>query len=195
MPIPFGRMFAVDLTRRRLAAIVVLPLLVVACAGSDDAADPSVGEPVATTSTAGESTAPAFVFDVTAAIDAVESELGEGQEYFEVTANDQFTNVFVAADDATAAVAYAYVDGVLQPPAPKQEGASGQTFVRDDVDFDPQLVTSGVGADLPDSEVDAISVYGDGAGATFVVAVTSPGGGFLDVVVGPDGQVFSVDPV
>ncbi|WP_040493509.1 hypothetical protein [Ilumatobacter nonamiensis] len=187
-------MFAVDVTRRRLIAVVALPLLVAACGGSADG-DPSEGDPVVTTPAAGESTAPAFVFDVSAAIDAVEDELGKGQEYFEVTANDQFTNVFVAVDDATAAVAYAYVDGALQPPAPKQEGASGETFGRDDVDFDPEAVTSGVGAELPDSEVDAISVYGDGVGATYVVAVTSPGGGFLDVVVGADGQVFSVDPV
>ena len=130
-----------------------------------------------------------------AAIDAVEGELGAGQRFFEVTANAQFTNVFVAVDDGTAAVAYAFVDGELQPPAPKQTGADGLTFGRDDVAFDPELVLSGVQAELSESMVDAISVYGDGVGATYVLAATSPAGGFLDIVVGPEGQIFSVDPI
>lgn len=177
------------------AAAVSLAVLASGCGGSSDAPDST--EPVvsATSPAVEASDTPGFVSDVAAALDAVELELGEEQEFFEVTANDQFTNIFVAVDEGTAAVAYAYVDGELQPPAPKQTGAEGLTFDRDDVDFDPDLVTSGVRADLPESDVDAISIYGDGVGATYVLAVTSPSGGFLDVVVGPDGQVFSVDPV
>jgi len=188
-------MIAVDVARR-IAPVAAALSLVAACGGSTDSdGDPGAGSGAPTSSAPVEIETPAFVFDVTAAMDAVEDELGGEQEFFEVTANDQFTNVFVAVDDRSAAVAYAYLDGELQPPAPKQTGAEGQTFDRDDVDFDPAAVTSGVGTDLPNSEVDAISVYGNGVGATFVVAVTSPSGGFLDVVVGPDGQVFSVDPV
>lgn len=186
--------------RRRLARTIVLPsalVALVACGGSDGAkpanAPDSAVPPASTPVEVGET--PAFVTDVVAAIDAVEAQVGAGQEFFEVTANDQFTNVFLAVDDGTAAVAYAFVDGELQPPAPKQTGAEGNTFVRDDVDFDPEAITAGVRTELPDSVVDAISVYGDGVGATYVVAVTSPSGGFLDVVVGPDGQVFSVDPL
>ena len=87
------------------------------------------------------------------------------------------------------------VDGELEPPAPKQTGAEGRTFGRDDVDFDPELVTTNVSADLPELSIDAISVYGDGVGATYVLAATSEVGGFLDIVVGPQGQVFSVDPI
>ncbi len=172
----------------------------VAITGCGDNDAPS-GESTAATTAASvvpggdEAAAPAFVDDVFAAIDAVEAELGAGQRFFEVTANAQFTNVFVAVDDATAAVAYAYVDGELQPPAPKQTGADGLTFGRDDVAFDPELVLSGVQTELSESVVDAISVYGDGVGATYVLAVTSPAGGFLDIVVGPEGQVFSVDPI
>ena len=139
--------------------------------------------------------APPFILNVRAAIDAVEAERGGPQEFFEVTSNAQFTNVFVAVDDGTAAVAYAYVDDELQPAAPKQSGATGTTFVSDDVDFVDDRILSGVIADLPESGIDAISVYGDGVGATFVLAATSSAGGFLDIVVGPDGTVFSVDPV
>jgi hypothetical protein len=139
--------------------------------------------------------APQFVLDVRSAIEAVELELDGPQAFFEVTSNDQFTNVFVAVDDGTAAVAYAYVDAELQPPAPKQSGATGNTFVSADVDFVDDRILSGVTADLPESGVDAISVYGDGFGATYVLAATSSAGGFLDIVVGPEGTIFSVDPV
>ena len=165
------------------------------CGGSDVVSDdtaPAIGSVPAVEATG---QAPAFVGDVIAAINAVEAELGAGQQFFEVTANAQFTNVFVAVDDATAAVAYAYVDGQLEPPAPKQTGAEGNTFGRDDVDFDSELVTTGVSSDLPELSIDAISVYGDGVGATYVLAATSAVGGFLDIVVGPQGQVFSVDPI
>lgn len=139
--------------------------------------------------------APQFVRTVREAMAAVDAELGGPQQFFEVTSNVQFTNLFVATDDATAAVAYAYVDGELQPPAPEQDGASGDTFTAADVDFVDDRILSGVTADLPESEIDAISVYGDGFGATYVLAASSSAGGFLDIVVGPDGTVFSVDPV
>ncbi len=148
--------------------------------------------------TAGNSTTPveasAFVVAVGEAIDAVENELDGPQEFFEVTSSELVTNVFVAVDDGTAAVGYAYLDGELQPPLPQQE-AQGRTFVADDVSFDPSRVLSGVAAQLPDTTIDAISVYGDGVGATYVLAATSQNGGGLDIVIGPEGQVLSVEPV
>jgi hypothetical protein len=176
------------------SALVAVFLFVIAACSSGGGTEPGT----ATTSAAVAAApveAPAFVEDVLAAATAVEAELSGPQQYFEITSNAQFTNVFVAVDDATAAVAYAYIDGELQPPAPKQEGASGNTFVLADIAFDPKLVAGGVAVELPESEVDALSVYGDGVAATYVLAVTSPSGGFLDIIVGPDGQVFSVDPV
>ena len=174
---------------------IVFALAVGSCGGSDSASDDTTSATDSAPAVETTVEPPAFVDDVVAAIDAVEAELGADQQFFEVTANAQFTNVFVAVDGATAAVAYAYVDGALESPAPKQSGAEGRTFGRDDVDFDPDLIVTGVSSDLPASSVDAISVYGDGVGATYVLAVTSAAGGFLDVVVGPQGQVFSVDPV
>ena len=189
-------------------------LVLAACAGSDsqsstpdtsiqnvepatdvepDASDSAEPEPAP-----GTDTVPDFVMNVFDAIDAVEDELaqpvGGDVQYFEITSNAQFTNVFVAVDDATAAVAYVYVDGMLQDPAPKQP-AEGRTFGRSDVQFDPNLVLSNVSAELPDSTVDAISVYGTGAGAAYVLAASSSVGGFLDIEVGPTGQIFAVDPV
>ena len=139
--------------------------------------------------------APAYVADVLAAIDAVEDELGGPQEFFEVTANEQFTNVFVAVDDGDAVVPYLFVDGELQPPAPRVDGASGDTFSRDDVDFDPDRVVGVAQAQLSESTVDSLSVYGTTIGATYVLSATSGSGGILDIVVGADGSVFSVDPL
>lgn len=165
------------------------------CGSSDAAIDDSLDDPPAGVDAAPDVPAPSYILAVRDAIDAVEAELDGPQEFFEVTSNAQFTNVFVAVDDGTAAVAYAFVDGELQPPAPKQSGASGNTFVAADVDFVDDRILSGVTADLPDSGIDAISVYGDGFGATYVLAATSSVGGFLDIVVGPDGAIFSVDPV
>jgi hypothetical protein len=177
-----------------LSGAVVACALIAGCASSSGDATPQ-----ATTTTGSvddrPQPAPAFVGDVRAAIDAVEDELGSDQRFFEVTANAQFANVFVAVDGATAALPFTFVDGVLQPPAPKQVGAEGETFARADVSFDPALVVAGVEDELPETSVDAISVYGDGVGATYVLAATSPSGGFLDIVVGPEGRVLSVDPV
>jgi hypothetical protein len=166
---------------------VVVVAAVAACGSGDDDG---------TSGTAPPATGPAaFVVDVLAAIEAVETELGGPQEFFEITASAQLTNVFVAVDGATAAVPYLYVDGELEVPGPVQEGATGSTFTAEDVDFDPAAITSGVAAELPETSIDALSVYGDGTGAVYVLAATSEAGGLLDIVVTGDGAVVSVDPL
>ena len=179
----------------RILAAFVAAAMLVGCSGSDATSGDVSDDPQVGLDAAPDISAPQYILDVRNAIDAVEAELGGPQEFFEVTSNAQFTNVFVAVDGGTAAVAYAFVDGELQPPAPKRSGATGNTFMADDVDFVDDRILSGVTADLPESGIDAISVYGDGFGATYVLAATSSVGGFLDIVVGPDGAIFSVDPV
>lgn len=137
-----------------------------------------------------------FVADIRPAIEAVEAELGAGQEFFEVTATPQLVNLFVAVEDATAAVPYVYLAGELQPPAPALTGASGFTFSADAVDFDESTILDAVAAELPDSTIEALSIEGgDGGVVRYVISTLSPEGGRLDVTVAPDGAVLEVDPV
>jgi hypothetical protein len=166
-----------------LKAVVVALLVaatVVGCGGDDD----------------DDGGADAFVADIRPAIEAVEAELGAGQQFFEVTANELVTNLFVAVDDATAAVPYVYLDGELQPPAPKLTGASGFTFGADAVDFDEQTVLDAVSEELTESTVELFSIEaGAGGVVRYVVSTLSPEGGRLDVTVAADGTVLEVDPL
>ncbi len=147
-----------------------------------------------------------WVGDIDEAMAAVDDERDGAQEYFEVTATPQLTNVFVAADDATVAIPYVFVDGELQPPAPPLEGASGLTFTAADVDIDETAVLSQVEAEVPGAMIVALSVEGArvadaGTGAVgggdvrYVVSVQSERGGFLDVTVSGDGRILAVDPL
>jgi hypothetical protein len=157
-------------------------VLAAAACGGDDGADGSSGD--------------TFVSAIRPAIEAIEAELGVGQEFFEVTANDQVVNLFVAVDDATAAVPYLYLDGELQPPAPTLSGASGFTFTAAAIDFDEDAILDAVSEQLPESTIGALSIEGgEGGVVRYVVSTLSSEGGRLDVTVAPDGTVLEVDPL
>ncbi|BAN01956.1 hypothetical protein [Ilumatobacter coccineus] len=173
----------------RLAVAAAALMALGACSSDEPAVDDSA---IVSAGVAGEAE---FVDDIDAAIAAVEAELGASQRYFEITANPQLTNIFVAVDDETAVVPYLFIDGELQPPAPKQTGANGHTFAASDVDIDGGLVAERFADELPNTAINAVSVYGDGFGATYVVAGRSEVGGLLDIVVTGDGQIVSVDPI
>ena len=137
-----------------------------------------------------------FVTDVRAAVDAVEAHLGTGQQYFEITASAQLTNVFVAVDESTAAVPFVYDDGALEPPQPTLTGASGFTFTADAIDFDEDAILMTVLGELPDATIDSLSVEGaEGGTVRYVVSARSRNGGSLEVTVAADGKVLSVVPV
>ena len=167
------------MTRRSLLLAASL-VVVAACSGGSDEA----------TSGGRDS----FVSDIAAAAAAVDAALGGPQEFFEITATPQLTNVFVAIDGGTAAVPYIYLDGELQAPAPRIDGAAGQTFKADAVDFDEATVLDGVENDLPNATIDAFSVEGGPGGfVRFVVSARSEQGGVLDIVVAPSGAVIEVN--
>jgi len=166
-------------TRRSLLLAASL-VVVAACSGRSDEA----------TSGGRDS----FVSDIAAAAAAVDAALGGPQEFFEITATPQLTNVFVAIDGGTAAVPYIYLDGELQAPAPRIDGAAGQTFKADAIDFDEATVLDGVENDLPNATIDAFSVEGGPGGfVRFVVSARSEQGGVLDIVVAPSGAVIEVN--
>ncbi len=168
----------------RASAALACPLAVIACGGGGAGGD---GRP--------PGSAPDWVGDVQRAVALVEAELGEGQEFFEVTANVQLTNVFVAVDGATAAMPYVYLDGELLDPAPRLEGASGETFTAGAIGFDPNTVLSRVERELPTVTVDALSVEGGPNGAVrYIVSARSEQGGVLDIEVAGDGAILAVDP-
>ena len=167
------------MTRRSLLLAASL-VVVAACSGGSDEA----------TSGGRDS----FVSDIAAAAAAVDAALGGSQEFFEITATPQLTNVFVAIDGGTAAVPYIYLDGELQAPAPRIDGAAGQTFKADAIDFDEATVLDGVENDLPNATIDAFSVEGGPGGfVRFVVSARSEQGGVLDIVVAPSGAVIEVN--
>ena len=163
------------------AAVVFVAALLIGC-GGDDSGDVSTSE--------------VRVADIGPAIEAVEAELGEGQQFFEVNATAQLVNLFVAVDDATSAVPYIFFDGVLQPPAPALAVESGFTFGADAVDFDTDTVLSSVADELPESTIEGFAIEGgDGGIVRYLVSTRSPQGGVLAVTVAPDGAVLEVDPL
>ncbi|HNJ97470.1 MAG TPA: hypothetical protein PLV13_05060 [Ilumatobacteraceae bacterium] len=180
---------------RRVAAIVVAAGLLVAC--SDDS-DNQAGGDVTTSSgpavTAVGNGQPPLVDQIDEAIAALEAQLGGPQQYFEVNATAQLVNLFVALNNGAVAQPWVYVGGELT--SAEGQAASGGTFTAADLDFDPDLVLSKISAELPGAALESFYVNGDGKGnVQYGVLVTSAQGGGLDVLVGPDGAILSVDPV
>jgi hypothetical protein len=134
--------------------------------------------------------------DIVPAIEAVEAELGAGQQFFEVNATAQLVNVFVAVDEGTAAVPYIYFDDELQPPAPALAVESGFTFAADAVDFDEDMVLEAVADELSESTIEGFAIEGgEGGIVRYLVSTRSEQGGVLAVTVAPDGAVLEVDPL
>ena len=164
-----------------MKGIAVALLVVAALAGCDDEQDASP---------------PVAIDDIGPAVAAVEAELGAGQQFFEVNATPQLVNLFVAVDDATAAVPYIFFDGELQPPAPALAVESGFTFGAGAVAFDVDTVLDAVADELPDSTIEGFAIEGgDGGIVRYLVSTLSAQGGVLAVTVGPDGAILEVDPL
>ena len=162
------------------AVVALLGAVLIGCGGGDSA----------------ESTPAVLVADIVPAIEAVEAELGAGQQFFEVNATAQLVNLFVAVDDATSAVPYIYFDGELQPPAPALAVESGFTFTADAVDFDADTVLDSIADELPESTIEGFAIEGgEGGIVRYLVSARSVQGGVLAVTVAPDGAVLEVDPL
>ena len=128
---------------------------------------------------------------ISKAITALEAKLGAPQQYFEINATSHLVNLFVALNDGKVVQPWVYLDGVLS--STEGHPASGFSFAKAALDFDPDKVLSRLQAELPQSSPDVFFIEGGKGGAVrYSVTVSSRQGGQLVVVVGPDGAVKSV---
>jgi hypothetical protein len=173
------------------AVISLVALIVTACSGNGDS---STTEPAgSTTVLAVPSTELPEVDLIDDAVAALQAKLGGPQQFFEINATSSLVNLIVALNDGKVAQPWVYLDGELT----STEGAeaAGFSFAATALDFDPDKVLSKLQAELPQSSPDLFFVEGgEGGIVRYSVAVSSPQGGQLIVVVGPDGTVQSVDP-
>lgn len=187
---------------RRPAAVALATALVllVACSDGDASIDRSTGTsgPDVTIcdpegSVQAEADLPA-VADIEQAVADLEAELGGVQEYFEINATARLVNLWVSLNDGDIAQPWLWTDGSLS--SDDGDEASGGTFVAADLDFDPDVVLTKVRSEVPDSILETFYVHGDGTGnVQYSVLASALCGGGLDVIVGPEGDVRSVDPI
>jgi len=132
--------------------------------------------------------------EIAPAIAALETQLGGPQEFFEINATARLVNLFVALNNGVVAQPWLYLGGTLT--STEGQPASGGTFSSSAVDFDPEVILSTVLSELPGISIESFYIHGDGEGnVLYGVLATSDKGGGLDVVLGADGSVKSVDPV
>ncbi len=188
------------MTSRRTVAVALALGLVVLAACSDDGdsaastSSPSgvtICEPTGTAQSAADLPA---VATIDKAVADLEAKLGGPQQYFEINATARLVNLWVALNDGKLAQPWLWVDGDLSSEDGK--AASGGTFAAADMDFDPDAVLTKIRDEVPDAILETFYVHGDSKGAVqYSVLTSAQCGGGLDVVVGPDGAVKSVDPV
>ncbi|MFZ4720236.1 MAG: hypothetical protein ACOYMR_12475 [Ilumatobacteraceae bacterium] len=192
-------------TNRLLTGIVASAALVAlgACSADGGAAGGSTSTPTsdggsgALCQPTGTTQAPADlpqVADIATAVTDLEAELGGSQQYFEINATARVVNLFVALNEGKLAQPWIWLDGQLS--SKEGQPASGGTFTAADMDFDPDAIFTIVRDQIPDAILETFYVNGDGTGNVQYGLLTSAQcGGGLDIVVGPDGAVKSVDPV
>ena len=164
----------------RLLAAIMLCVVVAAC-GDDD----------------GEGAALPLVGEIEPAVAALEDELGQPPQYYEIRATPLFVTLWVSADEGRRAIPYVYADGELADADAAQEVASGLTFAAADaLTFDADDVLDQVEADLDGSTITQFSIVGGADGAVRLGAITqSDRGGQLDIQVSPTGDVLEATPL
>jgi hypothetical protein len=188
------------ISRAPVAALVAVGLTFLAGCSDDPASSgSSAGDDTEVTICQPDGTAQATddlpaVGAVAEAMADLEAELGAPQQYFEVNATARLVNLWVALNDGALAQPWVWVDGELS--SEDGRAAGGGTFTAEDVDFDADTVLDQVRAEVPDAILETFYIHGDSEGNVQYSLLTSAQcGGGLDVVIGADGSVKSVDPV
>lgn len=178
---------------RVTSAVLAIFAVLGACSDDPGASPDTVA--VATTSVALPSAGELPLLDqIAPAVAALESEMGGPQEYFEINATARLVNLFVAFNEGALAQPWLYLEGTLS--STEGQAASGGTFASSSVGFDPATILSQVLTEVPGISIESFYIHGDGLGnVLYGVLATSDKGGGLDVVLGSDGSVKSVDPV
>jgi carbohydrate-selective porin OprB len=185
-------------SRRTVAAAIVAGLVLLVACSDDNGSAASTSAPGVTICEPGgtaqaEADLPA-VGSIDQAVTDLEAKLGGVQQYFEINATARLVNLWVSLNDGKLAQPWLWVDGELS--SEDGRAASGGTFAAADVDFQPDAVLSKIRDEVPDAILETFYVHGDGKGdVQYSVLTSAQCGGGLDVVVGPDGAVKSVDPV
>jgi len=170
--------------------VVVLASVSVSCT-ADARPETSV---VPTSSTVAAVGALPLVGLIDEAVAAVESELGAELDYFEINATPRLVNLFVALNEGAVVQPWVYLDGALT--SAEGRPADGGTFRAGDLEVDPDAVFDTLRREIPGATIETFYVNGDGSGnVQYGALVTSASGGGLDVLLGPDGAVLSVDPI
>lgn len=132
------------------------------------------------------------------AVAAVEERAGAPQQFFEVAADLEGVRLFVAADDATSAEVWRYAapdgaaGGSLDGPEPAGE-ASGHTFAAAAIDLDADHIFDRLRDELDDPVIVDFAIQGGPDGAVaYDATIASDEGGVLLVLLGPEGQIQSV---
>lgn len=133
-----------------------------------------------------------LVGDIDAAIKAVEAWYGAPQDYFEISANLQQVSVIVATGDGTAEQAFLVAGEFVEPAAIGEAEESSQTFVADEVDFDPDTIFHDISDHLECPVLIDFAITGSTSGVLYDTTVASSEGGVLLVLLGPDGEVKAV---
>lgn len=184
-----------------LAALCLTTGALASCSDSSEPALTATGSTTFTSTISGPAgLALPDVAAVAPAVAALEAELGAPQEYFEINADSQVVNLFVAVPGAPGApvkaVSYSYVGGTLSPAPTDLGGAEGSTFAASALRFDPSTILNGARDVLPATNLARFVVIGSGDGAVqYGIDGVSASGGQLRVVVAADGSVVEITPV
>jgi hypothetical protein len=174
-----------------LLAVVGLLVPLAGCSGGDGSSASS-----SAASTTVKQGTELRVQDLSAAVAAVESELGGPQRYAEINLTTGGVNLFVASSD-TEELAYYYDSASASLQAPEApDPLSGTPFSLDGMDLAlaPSLVQQ-LQDQFPGSQVVQLAIVQlEDQGLVWALRNQSALGGLLNVFLAPTGAVLAVDP-